>query len=332
MSQKKKKLSGTVVLIFAAAAAFCIFAFFFILLMEPVSRSDSGVSDDTPVSSESLDTQSGITQDNQSDSDESEAAFPPDVITIDPHDPYISDESAAKTDDGGIPQAVNGAALCIIFDDGGQRLEQVLPFIQLPFPVTVAVLPGLPDSAAVAQAVRESGNEVLLHQPMQAQNLAVNPGPGAIMPEMQVAEAAETVRRNLAEIWPVAGINNHEGSLITEILPLCGAVLDVCGQKEIFFLDSRTTASSVVRQAAAERNMKVLERDVFLDNTQAKEDILKEFMRGLSVANRSGYAIMIGHVWSSGLPDMLNELYPALNAAGYRFVKPSELYIDVNIK
>ena len=67
-----------------------------------------------------------------------------------------------------------------MFDDGGQNLAHLEKFMSIPFDFTVAVLPQLPHSKAAADRVRKSGNEVILHQPMQAINLNVNPGPGAI--------------------------------------------------------------------------------------------------------------------------------------------------------
>ena len=105
---------------------------------------------------------------------------------------------------------------------------------------------------------------------MQAVNLSVDPGPGAIKPEMYSYEIEEIVKENLAEVGPVIGLNNHEGSLITASQSDIGTVLDVCKEKGIIFLDSRTNSESKARQAALERGMTILERDIFLDNIQEK--------------------------------------------------------------
>lgn len=62
------------------------------------------------------------------------------------------------------------------------------------------------------------------------------------------------------------------------------------------------------------------ERNVFLDNKKVREDIIAEIMKGLSIANKNGTAIMIGHVWSAEiLPGILREFYPELRDKGYRF-------------
>ena len=227
-----------------------------------------------------------------------------------------------------IPPASSGATLTFVFDDGGQNLSDLQHYLNLPFPVDVAVLPRLQHSVESARRVRSSGrHELLLHQPMQARNLSVNPGPGAISPSMTTTDIDAVVRKNLAEIGPVSGLNNHEGSLITESKIKIGKVIEICQQQGIFFLDSRTTVNTAAPQAALELGAKIWERDVFLDNTQNRADILEQIQRGLEVANKNGYAILIGHVWSgSNLAQILQELYPVLKSQGYVFSTVGGLY------
>lgn len=227
-----------------------------------------------------------------------------------------------------IPPARSGATLVFVFDDGGQNLSDLQHYLNLPFPVDVAVLPQLQHSVESARRVRSSGrHELLLHQPMQARNLSINPGPGAISPSMTTTDIGAVVRKNLAEIGPVSGLNNHEGSLITESQIKVGKVIEICQQQGIFFLDSRTSANTAAPQAALELGVKIWERDVFLDNTQHRADILEQIQRGLEVANRKGYAIYIGHVWSgSNLAQILQELYPVLKSQGYTFSTVGGLY------
>lgn len=242
-----------------------------------------------------------------------------------------SSPSSARTvvgKDYTIPPARSGATLTFVFDDGGQNLSDLQHYLNLPFPVDVAVLPQLQHSVESARRVRSSGrHELLLHQPMQARNLSVNPGPGAISPSMTTTDIDAVVRKNLAEIGPVSGLNNHEGSLITESQIKVGKVIEICQQQGIFFLDSRTSANTTAPQAALELGVKIWERDVFLDNTQNRADILEQIQRGLEVANRKGYAIYIGHVWSgSNLAQILQELYPVLKSQGYIFSTVGGLY------
>ena len=222
------------------------------------------------------------------------------------------------------PAARNNATLVIVFDDGGHNMSQLEKCVVLPFPVTVAVLPRLAHSAEAAERVRKSGNEVILHQPMQSVNLNVDPGEGAVTPEMDEEKIRSTVLANLYEIWPVSGMNNHEGSLITADAEKIAAVMQICSQQEIYFLDSRTNSDSKVQYVSSVVGYPYYERNVFLDNTKNRKDIISEIEKGVEFANKNGVAIMIGHVWSAEiLPGILREVYPVLSAKGYKFTTVS---------
>ena len=240
-----------------------------------------------------------------------------------------ADGSAPAPPSSGIEVPEGDGALCFVFDDAGHNLFHLEPFLNLPFPCTIAVLPSLAHSAEAAEQIRGAGKELILHQPMQAINLDVDPGPGAVLPGMTAEEIRDVVNANLDEIWPVAGLNNHEGSLITGDAGSMEAVLDVAEARSIFFLDSKTTAGTASRGIADERGMRILERAVFLDNSPDEDAILAEVLRGARIAARSGFAIMIGHVWSPHLAQMLAELYPALAEAGYRIEDLSALLAEL---
>lgn len=238
-------------------------------------------------------------------------------------------EKPKSSDRFNIPQSKNGnAKLCFIIDDGGQSTSHIRKYTSLPFPVAIAVLPRLPATKECARIVVADKKELMLHQPMQAQNLKMNPGPGAILPDMGMSEVYATVSQNLAELGPgVKGFNNHEGSLITCDLNMMGAVLDAAHDNNVYFVDSRTSKDTMAPFAALERDMKILEREVFIDDIIDRGEMLKQIMRGIDIANKKGKVIMIGHVDKSAkiLPQLLSELYPELKAKGYQIVFPSQL-------
>lgn len=207
--------------------------------------------------------------------------------------------------------------LTFVFDDAGHNLDQLEYFLRLPFPCTIAVLPGLRYSSESARRIRKAGKQVILHQPMQSVDLHINPGPGAVTPGLSAEQIKSIVRKNLEEIWPVAGMNNHEGSLMTADEAAMSAVLDVVAEKHIFFLDSRTTARSVVAKVAKEKNMAVWERAIFIDNDKSRAAMETQIKKGLSIARQKGSAIMIGHVFTVELAELLTEMYPALIEDGF---------------
>lgn len=228
-----------------------------------------------------------------------------------------------------IPPAQNGATLVFVIDDAGMNAEYTKRYASLPFPLTIAVLPKLLHSKDCAYIVRSSGKELILHQPMQSLNHNLDPGPGKISVDMSFSQISSIINENLAEIGPgVKGLNNHEGSEVTEDVLRIGAVLDVCLENKIYFLDSRTTANTKAPQAALERDMTIFEKSgPYIDNIVSREAMLKEIYKSLEAANKKGSAIVIAHVDKSAeiLPKLLEQMYPYLLKAGYRFATPSTL-------
>lgn len=228
-----------------------------------------------------------------------------------------------------IPPAQNGATLVFVIDDAGMNAEYTKRYASLPFPLTIAVLPKLSHSKACAYIVRSSGKELILHQPMQSLNHNLDPGPGKISVDMSFSQISSIINENLAEIGPgVKGLNNHEGSEVTEDVLRIGAVLDVCLENKIYFLDSRTTVNTKAPQAALERDMTIFEKSgPYIDNIVSREAMLKEIYKSLEAANKNGSAIVIAHVDKSAeiLPKLLEQMYPYLLKAGYRFATPSTL-------
>lgn len=228
-----------------------------------------------------------------------------------------------------IPPAQNGATLVFVIDDAGMNAEYTKRYASLPFPLTIAVLPKLLHSKDCAYIVRSSGKELILHQPMQSLNHNLDPGPGKISVDMSFSQISSIINENLAEIGPgVKGLNNHEGSEVTEDVLRIGAVLDICLENKIYFLDSRTTANTKAPQAALERDMTIFEKSgPYIDNIVSREAMLKEIYKSLEAANKNGSAIVIAHVDKSAeiLPKLLEQMYPYLLKAGYRFATPSTL-------
>lgn len=234
--------------------------------------------------------------------------------------PVETQKNEKKTNKFDFPLAKNHAQLIFVFDDGGQNLAHLESFLKLPIPITIAVLPRLVHSVESAQKIRNSGNELILHQPMQALNSKVNPGPGAITPQMSEDEIIATLFYNINEIGPIAGMNNHEGSAITANAEKMAVILKMANEEGIYFLDSRTNSETKVPYVANLMGYSYYERNIFLDNEKTNENALQELKKGLAIANKNGSVIMIGHIWSASfLPDFLLEVIPELQEKGYTF-------------
>jgi polysaccharide deacetylase 2 family uncharacterized protein YibQ len=248
-------------------------------------------------------------------------------FTISPPEPAVPDKTPVppKEPTGGTqpPEPI----LVFVIDDAGNNLWELEPFLRFPGPLSIAVLPGLPHSAEAAGRIRAAGKELLLHQPMEAIG-GEDPGPGAIYEGMDQEEIRTIMERNLAEIGPVAGINNHQGSKITRDGTAMETILALCREYGIYFLDSRTTADTAAPAVAKRMGIKIGERDVFLDNIQEKAAMIGYVQEGLQKAEQKGFAIMIGHTWSTELAATLEELYPELIEQGYSLSTIARLMMD----
>ena len=212
------------------------------------------------------------------------------------------------------------ADVYIVLDDGGHNLNHLQPFLNLDIPLTIAVLPELAYSKESALRIKNSGKTLILHQPMQAISLSTDPGPSAIMPGMSAEQIRSLLTKNLDSLGIKIGLNNHEGSLITADTYAMKVVMEVCKERGMFFLDSRTNSQSVCKSVASEYGVKLYERNTFLDNTPNQADMIAMFKSGIEVAKKNGRVIMIGHVWSSkNLADVLQKMYDEYYPQGFIF-------------
>lgn len=82
----------------------------------------------------------------------------------------------------------------------------------------------------------------MLHLPMEPIGYpgpSKNPGPGAIMFDMDEAAVRSAVRKALDSVPHVKGVNNHMGSRITPDLKRMTWILEEVKARRCFFVDSR---------------------------------------------------------------------------------------------
>lgn len=213
--------------------------------------------------------------------------------------------------------------IAIIIDDIGYVDTLGARAVALPDDVTFAVLPHTPFGAELAEAAHRNGKEVMLHAPMS--NLANMPlGPGGLTPALSKEEFVSTLSLALDAVPYLKGINNHMGSELTAQEGPMHWVMETLQGRDLYFVDSYTTASSVAGRIAREENIPTLTRNVFLDNVQTQEDIDREFQRLLQVARDKGFATGIGHPYEATL-EYLEKAIPTLTQLNIELVPVSEM-------
>jgi polysaccharide deacetylase 2 family uncharacterized protein YibQ len=229
------------------------------------------------------------------------------------------------------PQAVEPRGrLAVIIDDAGYSLPELEPFLELPGPLTVAVLPNLPHSTEAARMVLAAGKDLILHCPMEAMG-GENPGPGALRVGMSEAEIDRQLAADFASVPGAEGMNNHMGSRATADPALMEAVLGYVKRQGLFFVDSRTTAETVAPSIARKLDMPLLSRSFFIDDVRSEKAVADAFTVSVHQAVTRGTAIVIGHVQSRAVLDILRAGQKDLADNGVRLVRLEEIMSETRV-
>jgi polysaccharide deacetylase 2 family uncharacterized protein YibQ len=212
----------------------------------------------------------------------------------------------------------------LVIDDAGYSLEELQAFLDLPMPLTVAVLPNLPHSAEAARRVLAAGKDLFLHCPMEPVGGA-NPGPGAIYTGQSPEKITELLDADFASVPGALGMNNHMGSKATADDAVMTVVLGYLKSRSKLFMDSRTTADTAGPRIAQTLGMPILQRDVFIDNETDEGAITDSFDKGIEEASARGTAVAIGHVQNRGVVDILRAAETTLAAKGVRMARLPEV-------
>jgi uncharacterized protein len=219
------------------------------------------------------------------------------------------------------PLANRPVFVALVIDDLGRRVEDVDELRTLGVELSYAVLPFEARTAEVVARLRAAGAEILVHLPMEPDGLA-DPGPGALLRGMDEAELARRTAAALDAVQGAVGVNNHMGSALSADDRAMSVILERVHERELFYLDSRTSAGSVGYDQARRAGMPAARRDVFLDGVLDPAAIREQFQRLLQVALEEGAAVAIGHPHPETL-EVLREEVPKAAALGYRFVPVS---------
>ena len=214
--------------------------------------------------------------------------------------------------------------VAIIIDDLGNVLDEGRRATELPGPVACSILPLTPHSREIADLAHAAGKEVMLHLPLESVS-DMPLGPGAVTLHMTEGEIRETVAQDLKSIPYLAGVNNHEGSLITQHPGDMAWILStVHAAGPYFYVDSYTSVDSVAYQVAREQGVPAARRNVFLDDVNTEDAVLYQWRRLIKLARKDGFAIAIGHPRPATLKVLQEEL-PKLAAEGVTLVPVSNI-------
>lgn len=216
-------------------------------------------------------------------------------------------------------QGRGSARLAIIIDDLGYDRAAADSLLALSFPLTVSVLPHLPLSAELAEEAFRRGDQVMLHLPMESASDTAKTEEVELRIGMNERQVDSALAGMLETVPHAVGVNNHQGSRATADPALMAALMPELRRRGLFFVDSRTLASTVAYKTAERMGVRAASRKVFLDDSENREAIIEQLDLAARDAERDGSAIAIGHPRPDTIAALAEDL-PRLEAHGIRLV------------
>jgi hypothetical protein len=164
----------------------------------------------------------------------------------------------------------------------------------------------------------------MLHLPMQSLG---NEKPEAqeLHPGMSTGDVTLLVNQMLLAVPYAVGVNNHQGSQATSDPALMSELMPMLRDRQLFYIDSRTSATTVAFDTARENGVRCAFRNVpFLDDVAEVNAVHKQLELALRGAREKGEAVAIGHPHPATLR-ALSQLLPHADAQGVHLVFASDL-------
>jgi uncharacterized protein len=216
--------------------------------------------------------------------------------------------------------------IAVVIDDLGQDLAPARELLALPYKITIAVMPGLPQSKKITELAKQNDREVLLHLPMEPKNRnGKRETFGTLRSDMTPMEFMAAISADIDAVPGAVGVNNHEGSALTENPEAMKFLMDKLNDRGLFFLDSLTGPKSLAYATAKDAGLKAAKRDVFIDNESNSPAAIRAQLDELArIARKRGSAIGIGHPHPATMSE-LKKWLETLDEQGIEVVPVSRL-------
>ncbi len=193
-----------------------------------------------------------------------------------------------------VPPEGTHPKIAVIIDDMGLDMRDSRRAVTLPAFITLSYMPYATQLRDQTRQARDAGHELLLHMPMEPVGHE-DPGPGALLVGLPPEELQRRFETALASFTGFDGVNNHMGSKFTADAVGMELVVAALQERNLFFLDSRTSGKTVGESIARAHGLLTIGRDVFLDDDMSPAAIRRQMKVAEHVALRKGTAVVIGH-------------------------------------
>ncbi len=185
--------------------------------------------------------------------------------------------------------------LAIVVDDFGIHNNELLDrFCELNKNLTFSILPNQRYSNLVMRAASKTGHETMIHIPMEPISYPKNnPGPNAIYVHLSKKEIRKRMKRFIKQFPFCVGANNHMGSLATTDEDVMKTVLNVLKEHELYFVDSRTSRTTIAGKVAKEMMLPSITSSLFLDTPDLSNATLENKISQLKYLSQSQNKILV---------------------------------------
>jgi polysaccharide deacetylase 2 family uncharacterized protein YibQ len=219
--------------------------------------------------------------------------------------------------------------LAIVVDDfgyfGGSLLND---FIALDKNLTFAILPHLSYSEEVMEKAVAAGIETIIHMPMEPITYPTNdPGPNAIYVHLSEREISKKMEKYISELHLCKGANNHMGSMATTDVNVMTAVLTELKKNGLYFVDSKTSPSSVAFDTAQKMLIPSKENDLFLDTPDMSDSTLNQKIKTIkTLMKKQDSILVITHCTNKKNYEYLKKFLEKIRYLDLEIVSVSELF------
>ena len=218
--------------------------------------------------------------------------------------------------------------IAIVIDDMGVSHRRTANISSLDYPLTSSFLTYASNLRPQIAAAERAGHEIIAHLPMEPK-ASMNVSPDVLTVKMNEKQVAEGLNGMLDKFPGIAGVNNHMGSRFTEDAERMDVVMKELEKRGLFFLDSKTTPHSAGEKAAKDNRVRYVSRNVFLDNEDKFDSVMRQLRQTEAIARKNGYAVAIGHPKEQTY-NALKVWLPTLKSRNLRLVHLSEIVKALN--
>jgi polysaccharide deacetylase 2 family uncharacterized protein YibQ len=214
--------------------------------------------------------------------------------------------------------------VAIIIDDMGCNLNAVKELLKINADLTFALLPFQAHTREAAEMFHKANKETLLHLPMEPVSYPrEKPGEGALFTDMSDEELLLQLKKNIADVPYISGVNNHMGSKFMTDEKKLILIFNELKKKKLFFVDSRTSNDTKAYAAAKKTGLQIAERKIFIDNNRDYNKIYANLIN-ITKDNDVSPRIIIGHPYPETIR-ALKEATKVLQDKGVSIVPVSEI-------